>query len=390
MQRQHEEASSQAKGLQESLNRCQDRAAKQEQQLCQLSHVRKHAADETEMATQRLNRQLAAERRRVADLLQSLQHKESELGGMQSRVSSLEIELAGLAADRDHFKALQESSDRAVEQLQACAYQATAQAQALAQQAAGLNRARNALTAQLAAAQAAAASDCTHQDPEAAGENPGGAHEQSGCQAHAQGEHIRSLTSRLEAAQQEAVESYVQQESSAQEIGALQAHFSDLLSRSHELARQAAAAHSAESALQAQLQSLLTAAAQQGEEAAQAQEQLAQAGQDQRALSEALDTQRQCCSQLQAGLAAVGSELASSRIALDAQNDKHQVLHQLRMPQSYDMKATQQFVLPSAIYKTLGEYRTSCCHPKWDASLWAHQARTAAAAANPFRRSLNH
>ena len=137
LQRQHEEASSQVQWLQESLNRCQDRAAKQEQQLCQLSHVQKHAADEAEMATQRLNRQVAAEQNRVADLLQSLQHAESELAGMQSRVSSLEMEVAGLAADRDQYKALQESSDHAVEQLQACASQAMSQAQALAQQAAG-------------------------------------------------------------------------------------------------------------------------------------------------------------------------------------------------------------------------------------------------------------
>ena len=327
LQRQHEEASSQAKWLQESLNRCQDRAAKQEQQLCQLNYVQKHSADENEKATQRLDRQLAAEQQRAADLLQSVQHKESELAGMQSRVSSLEIELAGLAADRDHFKALQESSDHAVEQLQACASQAMSQAQAIAQQAAGIDRARDALTAQLAAAQAAAASECLHQEPEAAREDPGCAVEQSGCQAHAQEVYIQILTSQLKAAQQEAVESYAQQESSAQEIGAIQAHFNDLLGRCCALATQAAAAHSAESALQAQLQSVLAAAAQQDEEAAQAQERLAQAGQDKQALSEALDTQRRHCIQLQAGLAAAESELTSSRIALAAQHVDHQVLH---------------------------------------------------------------
>ena len=207
LQRQHEEASSQVQWLQESLNRCQDRAAKQEQQLCQLSHVQKHAADEAEMATQRLNRQVAAEQNRVADLLQSLQHAESELAGMQSRVSSLEMEVAGLAADRDQYKALQESSDHAVEQLQACASQAMSQAQALAQQAAGLDRERSALAAQLAAAQAAAASECLQQDPEAAAEDLGCAIEQNGCQAKAQEVYIQSLTSQLEAAQQEAVES---------------------------------------------------------------------------------------------------------------------------------------------------------------------------------------
>ena len=333
LQRQHEEASSQAEWLQESLNRSQDRAARQEQQLCQLSHAQKHAADETELATQRFSRQLAADQKRITDLLQSLQREESAVAGMQSHVRSLEFEVAGLAADRDHLKALQDSSEQAVEQLQACACQAMSQAQALVQQASGFDRARAALTAQLAATQAAAAADCMHQDPQAAGEEDlGCALVQSGCQARSQGDCIQSLTSQLEAAQQEAADSYAQQESSTREMCALQARFTDLLGHCRALAAQAAGAARAEGALQARLQALLVAAARQDEAAAQAQEQLDRAGQDRLALLEALDAQRQHCTQLQAGLAAAESELTSSRISLDAQHEKHQVLHQSKMP----------------------------------------------------------
>ena len=92
----------------------------------------------------------------------------ADVADLQSHAGQLRMEVAALTADRDHYKAAYEAGCQLLTQLQGFASQALGEAQALREESAALDDAKSAVSAQLAAAQGAAAAEVSSLMREAA------------------------------------------------------------------------------------------------------------------------------------------------------------------------------------------------------------------------------